>query len=531
MLNFQLVNNLSSNTNFKEIDTSPVSHCPQVPLTASLSPSRNIPYMRKPEPLKKRAPPIIIVPPPPLVTPEEQAQKIIQQAQLASQAPDLKDPLDHLYHVNEKPGTNQPDKPKVNKLKKDRSFRFTDMMPFGLDHSIYVWKRAFEREDKCCLEWLVMGLETCPTTKKLHLQGSMHYTNPRSMSGIIKEFKNPHEYNLPLGFLAVNDGTCLANRKYCLKGDVPHDEYMEQKDKHPNYGKCVTPYGPGHTPESKNITWWEFGKCPMQGERTDIEEVATAIKERKIKSIKDLYEQYPVQAYKYEKGMSKHINYMRGPRTSMTSLELILGPPGSGKSFHARLNGAKFVSICGDYKAPYLQGWDGEEVICIDDFDSNQCSIQWFFKLIDENEFTVNTKFGDTNFNVKKVYITSNVDPKNWWPNASEWHWLALDRRIENIIQFEQNPLKPQRKPMKKKAMVDYSHPDGPKLILEELGHVTDEETRLILEFRAAKQGLKADKKEALQDVIDKQVSDNKYQKDLTDLRQRTGNSSAQLFN
>lgn len=502
---------------------------------ASLSHTSPIPVFKKPVSPPKSKGPEQFQPPPPMTSAQIGLQ-IAQQAMASVQAPVHKGPIEqglyhvkHEYHVNEKPGQNQPDleKKKVDKTAKDRHYRFTDMMTNSLEYSLSVWKKLFAEEDSCVITWLCMGLETCPTTKKLHLQGALYYTNPRSMKQIQKDLM---KLGIPLGFLGKNDGTPLSNRKYCLKGDVPHNEYVNQGTKHPNYGKCMTPYGPGHTPESRNVTWWEFGKCPMQGERTDIEEVAEAIQDRKIKSGRELFQNYPVQAYRYEKGMIKHINYLRPPRTSLPNVYILGGEAGSGKTYHAvRKNGAVKISICGDYRAPFILGWDGEDTVCLDEFNSSQCSIEWFLNITDEHAFPTNIKGSDTNFNAMNIYINTNVPIKLWWPHATEYQFNALLRRIVSINNFKVNPLNPTRRPLMQDAMVDYSL-KTPEVVFTNTHTLNDEEYKEFLEFRAAKQNARRERDEALGDVIAKEQAAKVHAEKLSSLRQTTGNPGAQLF-
>lgn len=59
--------------------------------------------------------------------------------------------------------------------------------------------------------YLLYQQELCPNTSRLHWQGAISFTNPRSLSGLIKAFKGPH-YEI-----ARSKG---ASRNYCRKSDT-----------------------------------------------------------------------------------------------------------------------------------------------------------------------------------------------------------------------------------------------------------------------------------------------------------------------
>lgn len=372
-------------------------------------------------------------------------------------------------------------KKKNNKASKYRGFLFTLYFDdCTLDWAVKALTAIYDREDKKVCEYLVMGLEKCPTTNKMHLQGFMYFTNPRSWNGVQKDGVGKLGNKIvPFGFLENSDGSPLSNKHYCLKGDQDKEEWSLLKIKGPHYGA-------GHTAQSKGTTWWEFGECPAQGARTDIAAVVKDIQDKKVLNEYDLFSQHPESAVAMHKGFMRMIRVLRAPRTTFPDVHILYGPPGTGKSLMAYLAGAKFISICGDRKAPFLQGYDGEDCVCFDDIDPEQCSPQWFFKICDRYNFICNTKGDEQPFRATTIYVTTNVHPKYWWPNADADHYLAFERRIKTIITFNQVIGVVQRKPFKQDAELDYTIPDAPKIVLKDIGFATDEETRMILAFREA---------------------------------------------
>jgi hypothetical protein len=78
----------------------------------------------------------------------------------------------------------------------------------------------------------IYQLEKAPTTGKAHLQGYVHYKNPRSFAAVKKLCPSAH--------LEIAKGSAQDNRKYCSKA------------------------------ESQLLGPWESGELPKPGRRSDM---------------------------------------------------------------------------------------------------------------------------------------------------------------------------------------------------------------------------------------------------------------------
>lgn len=115
------------------------------------------------------------------------------------------------------------------------------------------------------------------------------------------------------------------------------------------------------------------------------------------------------------------------------------GPTGTGKSYRA----FREAEEAGLYyiKNPNVKWWDGyrnEEYVIIDEF-SGFIDITYLLRWIDRYPCQVENKGGALPLCVRKFWITSNLHPDDWYPNARLNHKEALMRRLTSVSLLE-NP-------------------------------------------------------------------------------------------
>lgn len=117
------------------------------------------------------------------------------------------------------------------------------------------------------------------------------------------------------------------------------------------------------------------------------------------------------------------------PTTRTTSASVFWGTSGAGKSYRAR-------SEAGDdayFKVPSTKWWDGYQGqinVVIDEF-SGQISLCHILRWLDNYPCYVEIKGGATPLKAERFWITSNVSPNDWYPDATEEQRRALRRRIQ----------------------------------------------------------------------------------------------------
>lgn len=237
--------------------------------------------------------------------------------------------------------------------------------------------------------YLVYGYETCPDTKRKHLQGFIQLRNNYALKGIKKILGDDSAHIEPMR------GTAEEASTYCKK-----DENFK-----------------------------EFGTLRSQGDRTDLKEIKkNLIEGDTLRSVVlDKCENF--QQIKYAESLAKYILKQRD--WEMTVI-WICGAPGCGKSRLARQDYPDAFWAGSNLK--WWNGYDGEETVVIDDFRSTSCDLAFFLRLTDRYPFTVETKGGIVAWVPKTIVITSVKPPHEEFAGWSGEDLSQVTRRINKII-------------------------------------------------------------------------------------------------
>ena len=170
-----------------------------------------------------------------------------------------------------------------------------------------------------------------------------------------------------------------------------------------------------------------------QGTRTDLkrfyDDITKSLDEEEVASRN-------LSAYcKYQRAY-KRMCFLRDKKSTrqFRKLEVIVlvGEGGKGKTRRAYEEGAFLWTPS---KPEWWDGYDGENIICIDEF-WGQIPITRMNRLLDGYQCRLPLKGGFTWAKWNKVYITSNVHVDNWYKDVPEKVRKALRRRITKIIDF-----------------------------------------------------------------------------------------------
>jgi len=248
------------------------------------------------------------------------------------------------------------------------------------------------------ISYFLSNLEICPSTKKEHYQSYISMTKRYTVCALKKLLCDNTVH------IESCKGSELQNIEYCKKD-----------------GKLYR----------------EFGKPKIPGDRTDIKKLRNHFKigKRKLDAIED-DDLLPIVA-KYPRLCNDMQLYYAPKRNTMTELYIFWGITGSGKSHRALQEAGDDVY----YKPVGSQWWDGyeqNESVIIEDF-RGQLSLDTILRLVDKYAMRVPYKGGHAQFNTRRVYITSNLNPDDWWNHDQKGYqesYDALTRRITKKVHF-----------------------------------------------------------------------------------------------
>lgn len=251
----------------------------------------------------------------------------------------------------------------------------------------------------------VWQAEIAPTTGRRHLQGYLEFKRPVSLSVIKKRLGNMHVEK------PVADNA--TNTRYCTKDETraPGDSGPWRVDRRPlNLG----------------------GVPAAQGSRSDLVQFRDAI----LNGLDDagLLDAYPSQFFRYAT-MVPRIRAIGSPRRDWApEVHIYFGDAGTGKSRRAHeLAPRAYRKVSGMW-------WDlysGEPDVIMDDFyGPDDLSYTEFLKLTDRYDYLAQVKGGMARINPRRIFITSNKHPRDWYVGQNGYMAKAFFRRVEKILMF-----------------------------------------------------------------------------------------------
>jgi len=173
-----------------------------------------------------------------------------------------------------------------------------------------------------------------------------------------------------------------------------------------------------------------------QGARNDLDEIRDRIRSG-VSNI-DIADEYFGQWVRYHRAFAVYRSLKQPNRTWKTEIFLCYGPPGTGKSRFA-LEDSPAETQYWKQRSPWWCNYQGEENVVIDDYYG---WLPWdvLLRIMDRYPLLVETKGGQVNFTAKKIYITSNTKPNQWYRESP--NLTALTRRVEHFIYFKDKDTK-----------------------------------------------------------------------------------------
>jgi len=258
---------------------------------------------------------------------------------------------------------------------------------------------AFKQEDLMYV-YHVYQVERCPETKRRHAQGFVILPQVISFNAL-KARVNPR---IRLEAMTSTVDHCID---YCTKEDTRE---------------------PGCSPVEDGV------RPKGQGKRSDLDDVKTALDEGKpmLEVAQNAFGSF----VRYNRGFTAYAALVaagkKRQRSWITTAHVYWGPTGSGKSTKVRaLAPDGYWLSKPNNPTPFFDGYDGQEDVVIDEFYS-WLPYDFVLRMLDSTPFTVATRTGAVNWVAKRVFFTSNQDPKAWYPNIQNKD--ALMRRLTEVF-------------------------------------------------------------------------------------------------
>lgn len=208
-------------------------------------------------------------------------------------------------------------------------------------------------------QYIIVGIEKCPSTGRTHLQGYVYFKDAVSFKSVKTVMRHSHWEKAR--------GNAKQNREYCSK---------EGNSK-------------------------ERGEIPKQGKRNDLGEARELAK----LGVSDLtiLDKLGYQA-------SRHAMLMKargaGPKRDwMPEVYWKCGGTGTGKSKWCMDNYPDAWWSLKDLKN--WEGYDGQEVVVFDDFRKDFCTFHELLRIFDRYPYRVNYKFGSGQLLAKIMIVTT----------------------------------------------------------------------------------------------------------------------------
>ncbi len=181
---------------------------------------------------------------------------------------------------------------------------------------------------------------------------------------------------------------------------------------------------------------WEFGepRDTSPGFRTDLNDFRSDV--QRGKRLRDLIEDHAPIICKYPRYYGT-LRSMHMPvlRADGITVELHVGSTGTGKTrsiMEAYAGNSSFYAspLSGGF---WMDGYDGHQIVLLDDFAGavNKISLTQLLRLLDRYPVQVPVKCAFTWWHPRKIYITTNIHPRDWYKwDRREGQYKALWRRI-----------------------------------------------------------------------------------------------------
>lgn len=176
---------------------------------------------------------------------------------------------------------------------------------------------------------------------------------------------------------------------------------------------------------------WEFGELKAPGRPNTLQECTRMVKAGKTDA--ELAEELPELFVRHYKGIRalRIALKISGPKRDWPpELWVLYGPSGTGKSRYAHEHWPD--AYWKDFGTEWWDEYSGQETVVLDDFRPGFMTLTMAQHLMDRYPMQVQVKGGYTQMLAKRIVVTSNLHPRDWYEKDREGTIL---RRIGDYAQ------------------------------------------------------------------------------------------------
>ncbi len=187
---------------------------------------------------------------------------------------------------------------------------------------------------------------------------------------------------------------------------------------------------------SKGAIYFETGERPSQGKRTDLTYVAEML--RNGASPAQIDAVHPSHVLRLSHKFQGYRDLVVPPNgTRPVTVHVYYGATGTGKTRRVLATEPEVFWVpFWEGKKVWLDGYTGQEAICLDDFDGSM-DFRLLLHMTDiySRRWQVKGSFVISRW--LRVYITSDQHPRSWYSGVK--NWPQLKRRISQIWSFQED--------------------------------------------------------------------------------------------
>lgn len=273
-----------------------------------------------------------------------------------------------------------------------RHYAFTSFKQVTHEH----YQKRYEL-NKHLINFLIVGYEICPETKRVHMQG----------------------------FIQLKDKIRYAGLKKMLNMDAHITEMYQNSTPEKNIIYC-----------SKGGNFKTYGELSTQGKRNDLKEALAG-----YETLQDFIRNAPELYSRYRGGIKEYYNLKNSdyiPTDYKPIVIWLYGPTGKGKT--RTINDYIKLKIQEGYrawKAPLTEGgawfdnYNGQDLVFLDEVRAETFQYRNLLQLLDRDCPQVPVKGGFVDFRPKIILITSCYSPEDIYNGFNEEDKQQLIRRCD----------------------------------------------------------------------------------------------------